>query len=55
MPEGWVFGEDPTERPKAAGIQIRHNNHTLTEWKPRKQGKRELIRRLLGQSSVTGE
>ena len=46
MPEGWIFGDDPTERLKAAGIQIRYDNHTLPEWKPRKQGKRELIRRL---------
>jgi hypothetical protein len=47
MPEGWIFGDDPTERLKAAGIQIRYDNHTLPEWKPKKPGKRELIKKLL--------
>lgn len=46
MPEGWIFGDDPTERLKAAGIQVRYDKHTLPEWKPRKPGKRELIKRL---------
>lgn len=44
MPEGWIFGDDPTERLKAAGIQIRYENHTLPEWKPWRPRKREIIR-----------
>ena len=47
MPEGWIFGDDPTERLKAAGIQVLYDNHTLPKWKPQTQGKRELIKRLL--------
>ena len=46
MPEGWIFGDDPTERLKAAGIDIRYNNHTLPKWEPRKPRKRELIRKI---------
>lgn len=46
MPEGWIFGDDPTERLKAAGIQIRFDSHALPQWKPKKQGKRDLIKRL---------
>jgi hypothetical protein len=43
------FGDSPLERPKAAGIQIPHEKHTLPEWKPWKpgdRGKREMIKRL---------
>lgn len=49
MPEGWVFGDDPLERLRTAGITINFLNPIpLPEWKPwRKPRLRDKIRHIL--------
>ena len=48
MPEGWIFGDDPTERLLAAGIQINYIRPIpLPEWKQWRPTKRSRVRDLL--------
>lgn len=48
MPEGWIFGDDPTERLSAAGIQVNYIRPIpLPEWKQWRPSKRSRVRDLL--------
>lgn len=39
MPEGWIFGDDPTQRLTDAGIKIGYERHSIPQWKPWKSSK----------------